>query len=71
MTVLGLDIGTTTISAVVMRDGKVLAAKTLKNDSFLPGRPVWEKAQDVLFPGIFNFLRSPAKQAFSKGSYHI
>ncbi len=47
MTVLGLDIGTTTISAVVMRDGKVLAAKTLKNDSFLPDRPVWEKAQDV------------------------
>ena len=30
-----------------MRDGKVLAAKTLKNDSFLPDRPVWEKAQDV------------------------
>lgn len=47
MTVLGLDIGTTTVSAVVMKDGKVLAAKTLKNDAFLPDRPVWEKAQDV------------------------
>ena len=47
MMVLGLDIGTTTISAVVVQDGKVLAVKTLKNGVFLPGRPVWEKAQDV------------------------
>ena len=47
MMVLGLDIGTTTISAVVVQDGKVLAVKTLKNGAFLPGRPVWEKAQDV------------------------
>lgn len=47
MTVLGLDIGTTTVSAVVVRDGAVLTAKTLKNDAFLPDRPVWEKAQDV------------------------
>lgn len=46
MCVLGLDIGTTTVSAVVMRDGKVVASKTLKNDSFLPDRPVWEKVQD-------------------------
>lgn len=46
MQVLGLDIGTTTVSAVVMENGKVLAAKTLKNDSFLPGRPAWEKVQD-------------------------
>ena len=47
MLVLGLDIGTTTVSAVVMQGGEVLAAKTLKNDAFLPGRPVWERAQDV------------------------
>ena len=47
MMILGLDIGTTTVSAVVVQDGKVLAAKTLKNDAFLPGRPAWEKAQDV------------------------
>lgn len=46
MQVLGLDIGTTTVSTVVMENGKVLAAKTLKNDSFLPGRPAWEKVQD-------------------------
>lgn len=47
MTVLGLDIGTTTVSAVVVRDGTVLAAKTLNNDAFLSDRPAWEKAQDV------------------------
>lgn len=47
MLVLGLDIGTTTVSTVVMQGGEVLAAKTLKNDAFLPDRPVWERAQDV------------------------
>ena len=37
-----VDIGTTTVSAVVMQGGEVFAAKTLKNDAFLPDRPVWE-----------------------------
>ena len=46
MKVLGLDIGTTTISAVVYQEGTgVLVAKTVKNDSFLPGQS-WEKIQD-------------------------
>ena len=45
MIVLGLDIGTTTISAVVMDDEKVLTAKTYSNDSFISNRPAWEKAQ--------------------------
>ena len=35
------------LSFAVVQDGKVLAVKTLKNGAFLPGRPVWEKAQDV------------------------
>lgn len=46
MIVLGLDIGTTTISAVVMENGKLLATKTRKNDSFITGCPSWERAQD-------------------------
>lgn len=46
MKTLGLDIGTTTISAVVYDDNTgVLAARTVKNDSFLPGES-WERIQD-------------------------
>ena len=46
MNVLGIDIGTTTLSAVVYSDDRgVLAAKTVKNDSFLEGES-WEKIQD-------------------------
>ena len=46
MKTLGLDIGTTSISAVVYStEAKVLCARTVKNDSFLPGEP-WERLQD-------------------------
>ena len=46
MKVLGLDIGTTTISAVVWEEGRgVLTAKTVASESFLPGKS-WEKIQD-------------------------
>ncbi len=46
MKTLGLDIGTTTISAVVYDDqAGVLASRTIKNDSFLPGES-WERMQD-------------------------
>lgn len=45
MVTLGLDIGTTTISAVVMEEGRVLAAETILNDSVLPGEK-WERMQD-------------------------
>lgn len=46
MKTLGLDIGTTTISAVV-HDSQlgVLASRTVKNDSFLEGQS-WERIQD-------------------------
>lgn len=48
MQTLGLDIGTTSISAVVFEEGNgVLAARTLKNDSFLEGE-AWERIQDPL-----------------------
>lgn len=48
MKTLGLDIGTTSISAVVFEDKTgVLAARTYKNDSFLDGKP-WERIQDPL-----------------------
>ena len=46
MKALGLDIGTTSISAVVFEDSAgVLAVRTVKNDSFLAGAP-WERIQD-------------------------
>lgn len=46
MKTLGLDIGTTTISAVVYDSNYgVLASKTVKNDSFLPGES-WERLQN-------------------------
>ena len=49
MKTLGIDIGTTTISAVVYDTaGGVLAARTVKNDAFLTGEP-WERIQD---PGV-------------------
>ncbi len=46
MRVLGLDIGTTTISAVVVENTQVLRAMTRPNDSFLKDRKHWEKLQD-------------------------
>lgn len=46
MKTLGLDIGTTSISAVVHDSAQgVLAARTEKNGAFLPGRS-WERIQD-------------------------
>lgn len=46
MKTLGLDIGTTTISAVVYEEGRgVLASRTVKNDSWLSGES-WERLQD-------------------------
>ena len=64
MKVLGLDIGTTTVSAVVYGEGQgVLAAKTVKNGSFLPGQP-WEKIQDprVIYETAMASLRQMLAQ---------
>ena len=49
MKILGLDIGTTTVSAVVVEDGKVLASLTRANGSFLPVENAWEKVQNPGF----------------------
>ena len=46
MKILGLDIGTTTVSAVVVDNGFVIASKTLKNGSFIETAQPWEKIQD-------------------------
>lgn len=47
MKTLGLDIGTTTISAVVLEDGKLVVARTEKNESFLSlSGASWERLQD-------------------------
>lgn len=45
MKTLGLDIGTTTISAVVLENEKVLAVRNVRNNSNLPGQ-LWERLQD-------------------------
>ena len=47
MKILGIDIGTTTISAAVMEDGQVLTAITEKNETFLEPGFVGEKIQDA------------------------
>ncbi len=57
MKLLGLDIGTTTVSAVVVENGKVLSALTLKNGAFLPSANTWEKIQDPAY------IRATACQA--------
>lgn len=44
--ILGLDIGTTTISAVVTENGAVLEALTKENGSFTDTGRQWEKIQD-------------------------
>jgi len=45
MKLLGVDIGTTTISAVVVENGRSLARITKKNDSFSPTGNAWERIQ--------------------------
>lgn len=49
MKVLGLDIGTTTISAVVVEKGALLDRITCKNDSFLPTQNAWERIQSPAY----------------------
>ncbi|NBJ91725.1 sedoheptulokinase [Parablautia muri] len=49
MKAIGIDIGTTTISAVVLDDvqEKVLDARTIENGSFIHTEHEWERIQDV------------------------
>ncbi len=47
MKVLGVDIGTTTISVVVIENGKNIEKITLKNDSFLVSENSWERIQSA------------------------
>lgn len=49
MKAIGLDIGTTTISVVVMDVGnrRVLEARTIENGSFIDAEDAWERIQDV------------------------
>lgn len=45
---IGIDIGTTTISLVVVEDDGTLVQKnTIRNDSFLPSEQSWQRMQDV------------------------
>ena len=47
MKALGLDIGTTTVSAVVLEDGALLKSVTKKNGYFIQTKNAYEKCQDV------------------------
>ena len=49
MKTIGIDIGTTTIGAVVMdtKDKRLLASKTIPNGSFIKTSFEWERIQDV------------------------
>lgn len=60
MITLGLDIGTTTVSAVVAENGAVLESVTTPHDSFLKNGPAYERAQEV------TVLRSAALDAVAK-----
>lgn len=43
---LGIDIGTTTISAALLEDGVLIESRTQENDSVMQGRFSWEKLQN-------------------------
>lgn len=45
MKILGIDIGTTTISAAVVEDGRSLGKVTRQNDSFISAEHSWERIQ--------------------------
>lgn len=60
MITLGLDIGTTTVSAVAAEQGVVLESVTTPHDSFLKNSPAFERAQDVAV------LRAAALDAVAK-----
>ena len=47
MKTLGLDIGTTTVSAVVLENGRLIESVTEKNGYFIPSERLFEKAQDI------------------------
>lgn len=49
MKTVGIDIGTTTISAVILESelGEVLASRTIQNGSFIHTENEWERIQDV------------------------
>ena len=60
MRALGLDIGTTTISAVIveMKGRKIERAYTIANESFIRSGPEWEKIQnpDIILRKVFKLL---------------
>lgn len=60
MKILGLDIGTTTVSAVVIDGRKVLSSVTLPNGSFLHPENPWEKIQDP------NYIRNTALKSVDR-----
>ena len=47
MKTLGIDIGTTTISAAVLEDGQFLASETRANGAFIPSALTCARGQDV------------------------
>jgi len=67
MQILGLDIGTTTVSAVVAEEtGKVFASVTRKHSGFLENTPVWERSQDP--QGLLNTALSVVEELTAQHS---
>ena len=57
MKLIGIDIGTTTISGIVMEhnignNAELIEAKTIANDSFLPTANDWESEKDGHFLAV-------------------
>ena len=78
MKLIGIDIGTTTISGIVMEhnignNAELIEAKTITNDSFLPTANDWEKIQDADkkgkgFIGLFSRPVSGSEEDRAYGS---
>ncbi|MBQ6936564.1 MAG: hypothetical protein IJN49_08445, partial [Clostridia bacterium] len=62
MGILGIDIGTTTITALLLdeKHGKIINKSTFKNDSFIESNLDFEKAQDP------NVIIETVKKAISE-----
>ncbi|MBQ2812715.1 MAG: hypothetical protein IJE63_05625, partial [Clostridia bacterium] len=64
---IGIDIGTTSICAVLMdsETGKIICSATHNNDSFIATPNTWEKIQDVavIEEKIFEVINSVLRNA--------
>ncbi len=69
MKAIGIDIGTTTISGVVLDVAKrqVLEARTVQNGSFIKTEHEWERIQDVA--DAWNRISEPERETCKSSLY--